>query len=54
METFTFHIGGKFFGALTLFVQGKEANKFKFTSSLPLQFLKMISPELEPMIQESF
>ncbi len=50
--TFTFHIGRRYFGALTIFVQGKDAAGFTFTSSLPLQVLKLISPELQQMINK--
>lgn len=51
--TFMFILGDRFFGTLTAFVPGEEASKFKFTSALPVQLVKMIAPELEPLIKAS-
>jgi membrane peptidoglycan carboxypeptidase len=44
--TFMFILGDKYFGVITAFVPGSEASKFKFTSALPVQLLKLIGPDL--------
>ncbi len=51
--TFMFILGDRFFGTLTAFVPGEDAAKFRFTSALPVQLVKMIAPELEPLIKLS-
>jgi hypothetical protein len=42
--TLVFHINKKFFGAITVFVEGKDAGKYKFTSSFPLRILQILAP----------
>ena len=42
--TFVFFIGEKYFGTITAFVPGDDAAAFKFTSALPVQILKHLSP----------
>jgi hypothetical protein len=49
--TFAFFLGDRFFGTLTAFVQGQEAANFGFTSSLPVQILKSLEPELRALVQ---
>ena len=49
--TFAFLIGDRFFGTITAFVKGPEAKKFRFTSSLPVQILKILEPALMPLIE---
>lgn len=44
--TFAFFIGERYFGTLTAFVPGEDAAAFKFTSALPVQLLKYLSPVL--------
>jgi membrane peptidoglycan carboxypeptidase len=44
--TFAFYIGDKWFGAITIFVDGKSASEFHFTSSLPLRVLEILSKEI--------
>ncbi len=46
--TFVFYIGERHFGTLTAFVTGAEADKFGFTSALPVQILKVLAPQLLP------
>jgi membrane peptidoglycan carboxypeptidase len=46
--TFVFYIGERHFGTLTAFVAGAEADKFSFTSALPVQILKVLAPQLLP------
>ncbi len=48
--TFVFFIGNRFFGAITAFVPGPGAAAYRFTSSLPVQLLKVLLPDLEPLI----
>lgn len=47
--TFMFVIGDKYHGVLTAFVPGREAARFKFTSALPVQILKILSPALRDL-----
>lgn len=48
--TFVFFIGEHFFGTVTAFVHGPEADRYRFTSALPAQLLKSLAPALLPMM----
>jgi membrane peptidoglycan carboxypeptidase len=48
--TVVFFIGDRFYGTITAFVSGVAADRYDFTSSLPVQILKMLGPTLEPLI----
>ncbi len=48
--TFVFFLGDRFFGTLTAFVLGEAADEFRFTSALPVQVLKSMSPILNPVV----
>ena len=48
--TFVFYIGDRFFGTMTAFVHGPEADHYRFTSALPAQLLKSLAPALQPLI----
>ncbi len=50
--TFVFFINSKWFGVLTTYVNGENASKYKFTSSLPMKILSMLKPELAPLLKE--
>ena len=50
---FVFFIGDRFFGTITAYVPGPEAAGYGFTSSLPVQVLKMMAPTLKPMIEKA-
>ncbi len=50
--TVVFFIGEEFFGNLTIYVPGKDAADFSFTSSLPGQLLKGMAPALQPFLNE--
>ena len=50
--TFVFIIGDRFFGTITAFVPGTEAERYDFTSSLPIHVLKILAPKLMPLIHE--
>jgi membrane peptidoglycan carboxypeptidase len=47
--TFVFYIEDRFFGVITVFVPGKEAADYSFTSSLPVAILKLLKPEIEKL-----
>jgi membrane peptidoglycan carboxypeptidase len=43
---FIFYIGDRYFGVITVYVQGREAGDYHFTSALPVTILKLLSPTL--------
>ena len=47
--SFVFFIGDRHFGAVTAYVSGPEAARYRFTSSLPTQLLKDLGPTLLPL-----
>jgi len=51
--TFVFMIGDRFFGTVIAYVSGPESTRFGFTSSLPVQILKVLAPSLMPMIERA-
>ena len=48
--TFVFYLGPRHFGTLTAYVIGREAAAFRFTSGLPVQILKSMTPILMPYL----
>jgi membrane peptidoglycan carboxypeptidase len=44
--TFVFYIDDRYYGVLTAFVQGREADNYKFTSALPVTILKLLAPAI--------
>jgi membrane peptidoglycan carboxypeptidase len=50
--TFVFFLGDRFFGTVTAHVHGDVAKEYGFTSSLPVQLLKMMKPSLMPLLLE--
>ncbi|WP_332670559.1 transglycosylase domain-containing protein [Aromatoleum sp.] len=48
--TFVFYLGPRHFGTLTAYVIGREAASFRFTSGLPVQILKSMTPILMPYL----
>lgn len=48
--TFVFFIGERFFGTVTAYVPGRDAAGYRFTSSLPVQLLKHMAPQLMPIL----
>src|SRR5436190_5389656 len=48
--TFVFFLGDRFYGTVTAYVPGPEAGRFSFTSGLAVQLLKMLEPELRPLL----
>ncbi|WP_339532053.1 transglycosylase domain-containing protein [Pseudomonas mucidolens] len=51
--TFVFYLGEQHFGTLTAFVPGNAAQHFTFTSALPVQVLKGMTPLLMPYLEQT-
>ncbi len=51
--TFTFFLGDKFFGVITAYVAGENAESYHFTSSLPVHILKFLEPTLTPLLNKA-
>ncbi len=49
--TFVFLIGDRFFGTLTAYVGGADAERYVFTSALAVQLLRALSPTLMPLME---
>jgi len=50
--TFVFFLGDRFFGTVTAYVPGPDAGHFHFTSAIAVQALKVLEPELKPLIDQ--
>ena len=48
--TFVFFLGDRFFGTVTAYVAGPEADRYHFTSALAVRVLKVLEPALRPLI----
>ncbi len=48
--TFVFNIDERFFGTIIAYVPGAQAADYDFTSGLPVQLLKVMAPQLMPLI----
>lgn len=48
--TFVFFLGERFYGTVTAYVRGEEADKYHFSSALAVQLLKALAPDLQPLI----
>ncbi len=48
--TFVFFIGDRFYGTVSAYVPGAAAADFSFTSSLPVELLRQLAPELQPLL----
>ncbi len=48
--TFIFFMGDRHFGSITAYVPGNDAENYSFSSALPVQVLKMILPDLLPLM----
>lgn len=51
--TFAFFLGDRFFGVMTAYVAGPEAEHYHFTSSLPVQIVKSLEPTLAPLLNRA-
>jgi cell division protein FtsI/penicillin-binding protein 2 len=50
--TFAFYIGDRYFGVLTAYVGGTEAEDYTFTSALPVSALKLLAPAIASAMHE--
>jgi len=50
---FVFILGDRFFGTITAYVAGNEADNYHFTSFLPVRVLKAMAPKLMPLIERT-
>jgi membrane peptidoglycan carboxypeptidase len=50
---FVFYIGGRYFGVITAYVQGREAENYHFTSALPVTILKLLAPAIIAKIEKA-
>jgi len=50
--TFVFFLGDNFFGVITAYVAGANAEQYHFTSSLPVQIVKFLQPTLSPLLSK--
>ncbi|HKW53187.1 MAG TPA: hypothetical protein VJO12_05815, partial [Stellaceae bacterium] len=48
--TFVFFLGDRFYGTVTAYVSGDDAEHYKFTSALAVSLLKALAPQLKPLI----
>jgi hypothetical protein len=48
--TFVFTIDERYYGVVVAYVDGPEAAEYAFTSSLPVQLFRALSPELRPLL----
>jgi hypothetical protein len=48
--TFVFFLGDRWYGTVTAYVVGPEADHYDFTSALAVQVLKVLEPTLRPLI----
>jgi membrane peptidoglycan carboxypeptidase len=44
--TFVFYIEDRYFGVVTAYVQGREAENYRFTSALPVTILRLLAPAI--------
>jgi membrane peptidoglycan carboxypeptidase len=49
--TFAFLIGDRHFGVVTAYVEGADAADYGFTSSLPVQVLRLLAPSLAGLVE---
>lgn len=50
--TFAFMIGDRYFGTMMAYVREPHAARYRFTSALPTQLLKTLTPALQPLMEE--
>jgi hypothetical protein len=48
--TFVFYIGDRFYGVATAYVEGPNAERFRFTSGLPLRVVKLLLPRISELL----
>ncbi len=50
-SVFVFYFGDRFYGVMTAFVPGPESDRYGFTSSLPVQVVRLLGPELSRLLE---
>jgi len=50
---FIFYIGERYYGVVTAFVQGREAEDYHFTSALPVTVLKLLAPAIIATLEKN-
>ncbi len=48
--TFVFYVADRYFGVITAYVGGADAAQYSFTSALPVEILKLISPAINDLL----
>ncbi len=51
-STFVFFIGDRYYGVVSAYVPGAQADQYRFTSALPTQILRELGPAIEALIAE--
>jgi membrane peptidoglycan carboxypeptidase len=51
--TFVFYIGDRYYGVLTAFVSGREAQNYEFTSALPVSVLRLLAPAINQRLRSA-
>ncbi len=51
--SFVFFIGDRFFGVVTAFVPGAEAEGYRFTSKLPVTILRLLAPSINQRLAQT-
>ncbi len=51
--TFVFYIGDRFYGVATAYVEGNAAERFRFTSGLPVRMVKLLLPRINELLLSS-
>lgn len=52
-STFVFFIGDRFYGVVTAYVPGEDADDYTFTSALPSQILRELAPMVEELVRDA-
>jgi membrane peptidoglycan carboxypeptidase len=50
---FVFYIGDRYFGVVTAYVQGREAESYHFTSALPVTIVKLLAPTIIAKLEKN-
>lgn len=48
--TFVFYLGDRFYGVATAYVDGPDAERYAFTSGLPVRVVRLLLPDLMPLL----
>jgi membrane peptidoglycan carboxypeptidase len=51
-STFAFFIGDRYYGVITAYVPGEDADRYWFTSALPTQILRALAPAVQGLMAE--